>query len=129
MNHETKTYPKSLDEAIQILLEDNAVYLANLRKKSKSGFISENHLYAGMNMRNNWSLWYNKPGNALTDWFSSHDINHGDDRSGAIMEAFFAKVNAKEFNLEAYKARLKKHWLEYGPRKWNGICPTPGTGE
>lgn len=129
MNSDKKIYPKTLDEAIQILLEENAVFLQDIRKDSNDGFISKNHLHAGMDMRNDWFLWYNMPGNTLTDWFSSHQINHGDDRSGAIMEAFFAKVNDKEFNLEAYKERLKKHWLQYGEKEWKGIVPTPGTGE
>lgn len=120
--------PASLDEAIDTLMADNAEYLEQLKGPEGERIVTRSHLTAGMQMRNNWRLWYNEPGNALTDWFTTHDINHGDDRSGAITEAFLCRVNGRPFDLEAYKARIKRHWLQYGDPAWNGVVPVPGPG-
>jgi hypothetical protein len=121
--------PASLDEAIDILMAVNAEHIDKLRGPEGREIVTRAHLSTGMQMRNNWKLWYNKPGNALTDWFTTHDINHGDDRSGAIMKALLCRINGEEFDLDAYKERLRRHWLKYGPAEWNGIVPPPGTGE
>lgn len=117
-------HPASLEEAIDILIESNKDQLDNLRREAKKNF-SVYHFTTGMNIRNGWNLWFNEPGDKLAEWFTSHDINHGDDRSGVIMKAFAARLSDEEFDLEAYKASIKKHWLKYGPKEWNGIVPVP----
>ncbi len=129
-----KKKPASLDEAVDMLIRDNLqdmgrivtmIEKAESDRRAEGDFGGMVHHGLGRFIRNEWELWFNEPGDPLTAWFTANDLNHGDDRSGAIIEAFQEKVMGRAFDLDAYKARLKAHWLRYGDPAWGGIFPAP----
>jgi hypothetical protein len=67
-----------------------------------------------------WILWYNE--NPLTEYFTAIDINHGDDRSGMILETLYRKLSGQDIDIAGQIAEYKKHWMEAGFP--NGIHPT-----
>lgn len=130
----TNKKPKSLDEAVDIIIDDNLLDMGRIitmieQTEAKYGNADSIggmvHHGLGRYIRNDWNLWFNEPGDKLAEWFTANQINHGDDRSGAIIEAFQEKVMGRKFDLDAYKARIKEHWLQYGKPEWNGIYPAP----
>jgi hypothetical protein len=121
-NMESEKIPETLDEAVDLIIsnisEDD---LQKLKQMDYHTFIGHIHMFFGRGLRNDWHLWFND--NALTEYFTSIGINHGDDRSGIILQSVFNKVNGLPINIEGQVAKYKQHWLEYGFK--DGIFPVP----
>lgn len=121
-----KYIPKTLEEAVDFLIKEAGdEQVAKVKGMTRSEFIGYTHHFLGRNLRNDWMLWYNQPDNPLTDYFTSIDINHGDDRSGMILDSLYRKINGLPIDIEGQVAKYKKHWSEYSEFK-DGIVPAPG---
>lgn len=109
----SKKIPKTLDEAIDIIIAENS-------KKDMDKYKSEPedhpgaqyHFSSGMAMRNAWGLWYNET--PISKWFKSHGVLHGDDRSGIIFKALWCRLNNKLFDIHKEGAYYINWWKERG---------------
>lgn len=109
----TKNFqPATLDEAIE--------YLYNNLTPEDITFIKNNshssiHFSAGMAMRNEWHLW-DKNSKISKDIQKRFQLIHGDDLSGLINTALWAKVKGEDIDkaLNKCAASYKKHWKDSG---------------
>lgn len=108
-----------MDAVNYILSKVPADELEKLKTTDKSTFIGNTHHFLGRNIRNQWGLWYNE--NELTKWFSSIGVNHGDDRSGMILDSVYNIATGKPIDIEGQVEKYKKHWKEAGFK--DGIHP------
>lgn len=101
--------PETLEQAVTMLM------VGLLSEEAVTAFIKQPHNYhfsTGMSIRNGWNLWQ-KTG-PLNEWFRSHGIWHGDDKSGIIFTALECKIRGTAFDLEAEKQRYAEHWRGFG---------------
>lgn len=123
---EEEYVPQTLEEAVNYLLSKIPEDQKQLAKSwTKNEFIGNTHMFLGMNIRNNWKLWFND--NPLCLYFSSIDINHGDDRSGMILDSLYNTLVEKPIDIEGQVTRYKNHWKKAGYK--DGIIPIPPTSE
>jgi hypothetical protein len=125
--------PRDLDDALNMLEAGfGPEGLAQMRNMSSDEFSAAVHMGTGMNVRNNWCLWWyeghnyegwpkKKPG--LVDYFNKLGIYHADDISGILMKSFYRRVTGKPLDIVNQLPRYKNHWKGYGYK--DGIY-TPG---
>lgn len=98
--------PVDLDDAIKhlnnIIDEDGINYIKNTQSDQTYG-----HFGIGRWVRNNWGLWTKD--SKLYEWFNNLGLEHPDDMSGIILDAFRAKLKNENFDLEANV----KHYIAY----------------
>lgn len=119
-----KYIPKTLDEALDYLLEkipEDQKRWAKLWTKEE--FMGKTHMFLGMNIRNDWKLWFNDEDNELTTYFTSLNINHGDDRSGIILDSLYNKMMGRPLDIEKQVARYIDYWKKSGIK--DGIIQVP----
>lgn len=108
-----KNLPKTLEEAIDHIIaqipEEEKIMVAEMTVRE---FMGKTHHFLGRHLRNEWELWYNT--NDLTRYFSSLGINHGDDRSGIILESVYRKLHGDPVDLEGQVEKYKAFWREAG---------------
>jgi hypothetical protein len=130
---------KTLEEYIPATLEEAINYLINksepgevekLMGMSREKFMGNVHHFLGQSIRNDWNLWWNEKNNPLTDYFTSLGINHGDDRSGMILNSLFNVVNGKPIDIEGQVAHTKAFWAKKENGEFpGGIVPAPTSFE
>lgn len=85
--------PKDIEDCCvqldKILSEKDKEYIKGLPKKDDT---IDLHFSLGMWIRNNWGLW---GGSRLQIYFLKKRINHPDDMSGKILEAYYDWLNKK----------------------------------
>ena len=85
--------PMDLDDCCvqldQLLSEEDKEYIKGLPKED---VLKHLHFGLGMWIRNNWGLW---GGSRLQIYFLKKRINHPDDMSGKILEAYYDWLNKK----------------------------------
>ena len=105
--------PETLDEAVDQLLSqmsesDKQAY----RREDPDHPGSRFHFGGGMAMRNRWSLWdHDTP---LSQWFLSHGIFHGDDRSAVIFKALYCRLTDTPFDIAKEAAFYEAFWAKSG---------------
>ena len=104
--------PEDLNDAILILMTDNMAHLEEIKKMSEEEFEARAHHSMGRGLRNAWALWMDE--NAITKWFSSIGINHGDDRSAIIITSFYRQIKGLDINLEEQVEHYKAFWKREG---------------
>jgi hypothetical protein len=110
-----KYIPQSLDEAVDYLIDSAGPEQAEaVKKMTKEEFTFNTHGSLGRQIRNDWMLWYNQPDSPLTDHFTSIGINHGDDRSGIILDCVYQKINGLPYQIDKLVKRYQSHWLSNG---------------
>jgi hypothetical protein len=115
-----KYIPKTLQEAIDHIVskipaeEKEAVKDMTLRS-----FMGNTHHFLGRNLRNDWGLWFNE--NELTQYFSSLGINHGDDRSGIILESVYRHLHGDPIEMDTQVEKYKAFWKGQGFK--DGVHP------
>src|ERR1700733_5035031 len=70
------------------------------------------HLGFGTWLRNNWGLW---KGSRLADHFHSIGIQHPDDMSGTILDAYWAKLHGQPINVAEQAAQYKQFYDKLAP--------------
>jgi len=112
--------PTTLDEAVAILVDAlSEEEKKEIRSSVTATSTAYDHMSVGMEIRNAWGLWYNKT--PLSKWFTTIDINHGDDRSGIIIETAYRTILGQPIDLEGQIQKYKNHWLKAGFK--DGIHP------
>lgn len=109
MNFNLDTVPKTLDEAVNLILT------AITDTEEIEGLKDPIMLHHGFGrwLRNNWSLWEKET--VLVQWFVANlGIIHADDISGTILEACAAKLKGEEFDALKHVESYKEHWKRYG---------------
>lgn len=85
--------PKDIEDCCvqldKIISEEDKEYIKGLPKKKDT---IDLHFSLGMWIRNNWGLW---GGSRLQIYFLKKDINHPDDMSSKILEAYYDWLNKK----------------------------------
>lgn len=105
--------PKTLDEAIQFLLNNIKTEDAEqFAKKPEHSAGVDLHFNAGMAMRNGWGLWIKEQ--PLTQWFRNHRVWHADDMSAIIYHAVWCKLNDKSFDIEKEADYYVDYWASQG---------------
>lgn len=108
----TDKIPNNLDEAIEFLTND-----ANKEFVEEAGdeetFVSELHMFFGMNLRNMWGLWKGSP---LKTWFNERGIYHADDMSGIILTSCYRKFKGLEIDLDSQIKKYRDHWDKVDPK-------------
>ena len=110
--------PSTLDEAIKYLYDNLMPEDIEFIKKNDHSVI---HHSAGMAMRNEWHLW-DKNSKISKDIQKRFGLAHGDDLSGLINTALWAKVKGEDIDKALIKCakRYKKHW------KYSGVDAMTG---
>lgn len=127
---EEKFVAKNLDEAVDhlisnLVLTDENIKFLEKYKDDERGFVGQIHHFYGMNLRNDWGLWWQKDWvekygtekPPLVQWFNDHEIYHADDMSGIITTTLHRKYFNQPINLEQQIAVYHKHWLKYVGKK------------
>lgn len=107
---EPKTIPTNLDEALEIL--DNEENRKFAMEHQENDFLCELHFDIGMKLRNDWELWH---GSSLAKWFNEKGIYHADDMSSIILLAYYRKVNNKDIMLDKQIKEYRNHWEKVDP--------------
>lgn len=112
--------PTTLDQAVDLILaqmteEEKADYRLEPEDHPGARF----HHFGGMAMRNDWRLW-EKTG-PLNEWFRSHGVWHGDDKSGLIFKALWCRLNGRELDIAAEAAHYAQFWRETAGLDFDGM--------
>lgn len=119
---EKKFIPVTLDEAVEhIISKIPQEEIESVKEMTKDKFMSNTHHSLGRFLRNEWGLWFNE--NEICKYFTSIGINHGDDRSGIILESVYRQVTGKPRDLEEQVNHYKEFWKKSGFK--DGIHPLP----
>lgn len=70
------------------------------------------HFGPAMQLRNDWGLW--ESDTPLSQWFATHDIHHGDDKSAAIFKAVWSRLSGRPFDITAESEAFRQHWASHG---------------
>ena len=110
MNINEDKVPSTFDEAVQqmrdALSPDDITYI-------RSNPSELHHFTVGRFMRNTWSMWGDTP--LKRDFMTRTGLfGHGDDLSGAIMEAVLSNVLGRSFNLSDHAKTYRKHVAKRG---------------
>jgi hypothetical protein len=105
--------PKTLDEAIEIIINDNQnnPKFEELIKLSEQKALAELHFTTGRNIRNDWKLWNEE--SDLHKYFKNLGIFHADDMSGIILTSVHRKINNQPIDLENQMEFYKTYWKKY----------------
>ena len=100
--------PKNLNEALNILdgLEER-----DKNDLKASGPVSV-HFTLGRWIRNYWNLW--EPNSFLVEWFRERGIQHADDMSAIILEAFVARLKNETYDMTKSIEGFREHWRKMG---------------
>ncbi len=102
--------PDNLDKAVESIV--SRLSQADV-DRIKTGDPAHVHMSVGRYYRNDWRLWDRE--SPLVKWFIDNlGIVHGDDLSGTILSAVWAKVRNEPFDAIAHVQRYKDHWAKYG---------------
>lgn len=100
--------PNNLEEAVEILKKHNATPEAKSTIIKLKDTSMLHHGY-GTALRNSWNLWVKT--SPIVKWFKdTYDIDHADDISGIILDAFIADMQGKPRKTDTLVARYKAHW-------------------
>lgn len=119
--------PSNLDEAVDFLvskINDLTIKFLEEECSTERIFLSKIHHFIGMNIRNNWLLWWSKKGAkeyegwpkekpAIVQYFNDLGIYHADDMSGII----FTTLYRKYFNKSLYIKEQTKKYINYWKNK------------
>lgn len=102
--------PDTLEACVTYLVSQfSEEDLASIRSRPST----ESHFSLGMELRNTWNLW--NTSSELNRWFQKTlGISHGDDLSGTILAAVWAKVRNEPFVAWEHVKQYKRHWLRMG---------------
>jgi hypothetical protein len=98
--------PKNLNEA----LEWFNIHLSRKAIEQIRETTDGCHFGLGMNLRNEWGLWYDSP---LAQYFNSIGIYNADDMSGIILESYHRLLNGLPINLDEQVKSYKEYWEKY----------------
>lgn len=108
---EKQVIPKTLEEAINLLIGWNIVQKAEILSLDEDEFLGISHHQQGRWIRNNWKFWAEEKSD-LKDWFNSIGITHPDDMSGIILTSFYRTLKGEPINLDIQVEGYKKYWSE-----------------
>lgn len=102
------TVPINLDEALKILKE--GLTPEDLVEIKRPHFVpSQVHMTVGTMLRNEWSLW--DKDTILMRWFKENfGIDHADDVSGLILDAFCRDIRGEPRRDKEVAQRYIEHW-------------------
>lgn len=104
--------PKTLEEAVEILTNDNIDSIEEIKGMGEDDFLARAHHGLGRNLRNAWGLWFNDE--PLSQWFNSLGIVHGDDRSSIILTSFYRSLLEMDFDVDKQVEHYKDFWRKQG---------------
>ncbi len=118
--------PQNLDEAVDYLLsqissDEKSIDFLEEFENDEDGFICELHHFTGMNMRNDWYLWWHKDHGyklwpqekpAIVKFFNDLDIYHADDMSSIILHSTYRKYYNLPLELDKQVSYYHNYWLE-----------------
>ncbi len=67
------------------------------------------HMGLGQYLRNHWGLWHDS---RLAKWFNAKGVNHADDMSGILLDAWLARLRGEPFDLEAGIRKAQAYWRD-----------------
>lgn len=113
MNIPQDHIPTTLDEAVELLKKTlTAQDIILIRDSDPEALVSQIHFGAGMNLRNDFSLWEDTP---LKRWFQDNlGLGHADDLSSIIFKCLFRNIRGEPRELESMAIHYKEYWKEVG---------------
>lgn len=113
-DEEEQDIPENLGQAVRWLKEnvpeDEQEDIANRDLNAKVG-----HFGIGRWMRNNWGLWSRD--SELYKYFERMGVDHPDDMTGIILDAFQADLRDEKFDLQAEVEEYIRYWEKMNSNK------------
>jgi len=110
--------PKTLDEAVDRLMDDNQENedLKHFLSKESDGssFVAKLYFECGMKLRNEWGLWDHENPSDLAKWFNDRGIYHADDMSGIIFRTFYFRSKGQDERLSEQIEAIRQYWRNQG---------------
>ncbi|MGF1549840.1 MAG: DUF6794 domain-containing protein [Sphingomonadaceae bacterium] len=108
------TFAASLDCLEEHLTPEMKVFL--LEKGATA-----THFQLGMFLRNNWGLW--NENSVLRRALIDRGFTHADDMSGAILNAYVARLRGEPFDIQSAIRRYRDYWLDREESQESVRCP------
>ncbi len=120
-------HPKNLDQATNYIIDlvskdQNSLDMLKEYEDDERGFVSELHHSTGMNIRNDWFLWWSddhsysgwpKEIPSIVKYFNDLKIYHADDMSSIILTSAYRKFFNLRIDLDKQIEKYHEHWLEH----------------
>lgn len=117
--------PTTLEEAVKTLVKTTSKKeKEDIKATPHDDVMGQLHHGFGTFVRNEWKLWDDQTP-LVQSVYAKYGVKFGDDVSGLILNAYIAKLQGTEFDLEAEAARYRDHWEEIG-EQLNTLDKKPG---